>query len=329
MVIGGFIGIAFWQVFHGVLPAMPNEPAPFAIVAMMALFGGIAHAPLSVMLMVAEMTGNLSLLAPAMIAVGLATLVVGDNTIYKSQLPTRADSPAHRYQFSFPLLNTLAVRDAMAAPPLVIPPTMSIPQAEALLQPRDLHGAPVVNDNKQLLGIVTLSDINRLSKDERDTATVEEIMTRDPFTIGADATLDVALESLATHGVSWMPAVEGREQKVIGTISASDIVNTYRASLRWTVRRMRGLTVDTVMLETRIEKNSPLAGKTLRELDLPTGTLVISVHRNGSTVLPRGNTTLMSGDVATFITSPENEARLRDYLSLHDQASASTPIAST
>lgn len=206
---------------------------------------------------------------------------------------------------------------------------MTVADAEALLQPRNLHGAPVVNENKHLLGVVTLSDINRLSERERGLTTVEEIMTRDPFTIGVDATLDVALESLATHGVSWMPAVEGREQKVIGTISASDIVSTYRASLRWTVRRMRGLTVDTVMLETRIERNSPLAGKSLRELSLPTGTLVISVHRNGGTVLPRGNTTLLPGDVATFITSPENEAQLRDYLSLNNQQSASTPLAST
>jgi len=43
------------------------------IVGMMSLFGGIAHAPLAVMLMVAEMTGNLSMLAPAMVAVGIST----------------------------------------------------------------------------------------------------------------------------------------------------------------------------------------------------------------------------------------------------------------
>ena len=67
-------------------PAMPADPAPFVIVAMMALFGSVAHAPLAVMLMVAEMTGNLSMLAPAMIAIGIATLVVGDRTIYRSQL---------------------------------------------------------------------------------------------------------------------------------------------------------------------------------------------------------------------------------------------------
>src|ERR687884_484235 len=116
MVIGGMLGAAFWRLGHGVLPSMPDSPAPFVIVGMMALFGGIAHAPLAVMLMVAEMTGNLSMLAPAMVAVGVSTALVGDNTIYRSQLPNRASAPAHRVQFSFPLLSALVVRDAMTPP---------------------------------------------------------------------------------------------------------------------------------------------------------------------------------------------------------------------
>ena len=114
MVVGGMLGASFWRLTQGVLPQMPTEPAPFVIIGMMALFGGIAHAPLAVMLMVAEMTGNLSLLAPAMVAVAISTALVGDRTIYHSQLATRADSPAHRIRFSFPLLSSLLVRDAMA-----------------------------------------------------------------------------------------------------------------------------------------------------------------------------------------------------------------------
>jgi CIC family chloride channel protein len=45
MVIGGFLGAAFWRLTHNVLPQMPLEPAPFVIIGMIALFGGIAHAP--------------------------------------------------------------------------------------------------------------------------------------------------------------------------------------------------------------------------------------------------------------------------------------------
>src|SRR5579884_1695989 len=72
MVIGAMVGASVWRLCYQVLPGVPATPGPFVIVGMMALFGGIAHAPLAVMLMVAEMTGNLSMLAPAMIAVGIA-----------------------------------------------------------------------------------------------------------------------------------------------------------------------------------------------------------------------------------------------------------------
>src|SRR3989440_12350372 len=112
MVIGAMVGASVWRLCYHVLPGVPDTPGPFVIVGMMALFGGIAHAPLAVMLMVAEMTGNLSMLAPAMIAVSLAYLIVGKTTIYRSQLESRAASPAHRFQFTFPLLSTLLVRQA-------------------------------------------------------------------------------------------------------------------------------------------------------------------------------------------------------------------------
>src|SRR5262249_51444999 len=77
-------------------------PMPFVIVGMTACFGAVAHAPLAVMLMVAEMTGSLQLLAPAMVAIAIAVLVIGDTTMYRSQLGTRADSPAHRLSADIP-----------------------------------------------------------------------------------------------------------------------------------------------------------------------------------------------------------------------------------
>jgi CBS domain-containing protein len=47
-----------------------------------------------------------------MLAIAVATLLVGDRTIYTSQLPNRASAPAHRLRSSFPLLAALTVRNA-------------------------------------------------------------------------------------------------------------------------------------------------------------------------------------------------------------------------
>ena len=88
-------GPAVWRLLEPVVPSLGHDPAPYVIVGMMACFGSISRAPLAVMLMVAEMTGTLSLIVPAMLAVGLATLIVrrNDDTIYRSQLRSR---PSHR-----------------------------------------------------------------------------------------------------------------------------------------------------------------------------------------------------------------------------------------
>lgn len=101
MVIGGATGAAVWRLLEG-LPGIPASPMPFIVVGMIACFGAAAHAPVGVMLMVGEMTGNLSLLAPGMIAVAVASRVVGPVSIYRSQLTDRLEGrkvhsqvPAH------------------------------------------------------------------------------------------------------------------------------------------------------------------------------------------------------------------------------------------
>ena len=112
LVIGAFVGASVWRLFDPLIPSMGHSPAPYVIVGMMCCFGGISRAPLAVMLMVAEMTGSLSILGPAMIAVGLAWFIVrrSDDTIYRSQLRTRADAPAQRLLMGMPVLAGIPIR---------------------------------------------------------------------------------------------------------------------------------------------------------------------------------------------------------------------------
>jgi CIC family chloride channel protein len=318
MVIGASVGATVWRLSYHVLPGVPATPAPFVIVGMMALFGGIAHAPLAVMLMVAEMTGNLSMLAPAMIAVGISSIVVGDATIYTSQVNTRADSPAHRLQLSFPLLSTLAVRQAMTPPPLSFSPRETVAEAEKMLTARTIAGASVLDARGNLLGVLTLADIGRVPVSERSQRRVEEAMNRAVLVAHPDDTLDVTLEQLTSHRIGWMPVVEvntatgGRH--LVGRISALDIMRAYRETLAKGSRRMRGLVEGTVMVEVEIEPGMRLADRPLREAKLPTESLVVSIRRQNELLFPRGSTIIKAGDIVTFLVSPTGEERLRAYL---------------
>ena len=92
IVVGAFAGLALWRLLEPIAPGVGHSPTAFVVVGMMALFGGISRAPLAVMLMVAQMTGSSTLLAPAMIAVAISALIVSatDQTIYVAQLHDRS-----------------------------------------------------------------------------------------------------------------------------------------------------------------------------------------------------------------------------------------------
>lgn len=99
MVIGGFVGAAIWRLADlAGMPGIPSGPGVFVVVAMMACFGSVAHAPLAVMIMVAEMTGSFSVLPGAMITVGIAYLLITRSSvsIYQSQRLNRESAEAER-----------------------------------------------------------------------------------------------------------------------------------------------------------------------------------------------------------------------------------------
>lgn len=331
MVIGGMTGALLWRLCYHILPGIPPTPGPFVIVGMMALFGGIAHAPIAVMLMVAEMTGNLSLLAPAMIAVSLAYLIVGKQTIYTSQLETRADSPAHRLQFTFPLLSTLAIRQAMTPLLVQLRETQTVTEAAILLTTHGLHGAPVLSKQGLLLGVLTQTDIERVSGQERTKRQIGEAMNRDVLVIHADETLDEALEELTASRVSWAPVVETHAlveaRHVVGLVSVTDIMRLYRETLAKDERRMRGLVQGTVMQEFQVKPQMPFSGQALRDAQLPAGCLVVSIRRDGELLFPRGGTVILPGDTITVLMSSEGEERWQAYVAAPSAASSSSAFS--
>ncbi len=312
MVIGGMLGASFWRLFHGILPGMPAEPSSFVIIGMISMFGGIAHAPLAVMLMVAEMTGNLSLLAPAMVAVAVSSALVGNNTIYRSQLPSRADSPAHRVRFSFPLLSSLLVRDAMGARLPSVREDSSLDEAVRLLVSNSSSGLVVVDSDDRPVGIISGENLAHRTARDRSEAGIRHLLARKGLKLSADQHLDAALEKLATEGVGWAPVVD--DSRYVGILTVRDVARTYRETLEKSVRRADSLPEDTTLFEARLGATSQLAGQTLKEANLPKGALVVSIVRNGETIFPRANTRLEFGDRILILADPYIESALRSFL---------------
>jgi CIC family chloride channel protein len=321
MVIGGLLGASVWRLLEPIAPAIPADPAPFVIVAMMALFGSIAHAPLAVMLMVAEMTGNLAMLAPAMIAIGVATVVVGDRTIYASQLRTRADSPAHRFRFAMPLMSSIPAGDAARAPRLTLRPDTRAASAASRLAAAGLPGAPIVDRDGLLRGVVSLSSLA-----EAGPAVASGELTEANWpTISADDGLDDALAMLTDGHASWAPVVA--DGRLVGVLSARDVMAAYRRALAGNVRQVRGMRADGVLIEGVVGEHSPLAGRAIAAAQLPRDSVLVAVERAGSLIVPRGDVVLASGDRLTLFAAPASAGAASALLEVEADTSAAAPSA--
>lgn len=227
LVIGGFVGAAFWEAIYSVFPSAIPVPAPLVIVGMVALFGGVGRVPIAVILMVSEMTGNLSLLAPSMVAVVISYFVVSPkHTIYRSQVPRRSDSPAHRGEYNVPLLTKIFVSDAMNHEVFTLAPTDMVADAYHKMVDKGFRGIPIVEGEK-VVGMVTMGDLMRVSHDLMPTTPVKSVMTQNLILAHSDESLLDVLERMTNHGVGRMPVVSKESGRLVGIITRTDVIRAY------------------------------------------------------------------------------------------------------
>ena len=137
VIIGAALGGAVGQAFQMIFPGLGIDPVHFALVGMAAFFSAAAKAPLSSIIMVTEMTGSYGLLVPLMLTSFIAYLTLRPNeTLYKSQVPERIDSPVHAHEYLRAALLSLEERG------MPIPDDVPLPDLARLLD----TGQPVLLD---------------------------------------------------------------------------------------------------------------------------------------------------------------------------------------
>ncbi len=87
LVLGAQLGLAFALLCRLAFPDLDIQPSGFAVIGMAALFAGIVRSPLTGIVLVTEMTANVTMLLPMLGACFVATLVptlLHDSPIYDS-----------------------------------------------------------------------------------------------------------------------------------------------------------------------------------------------------------------------------------------------------
>ncbi|GAC1450601.1 MAG: hypothetical protein PVSMB4_09630 [Ktedonobacterales bacterium] len=225
MVIGGLLGGSLWSGLHAWVPWLLGltPPGAFVVVGMGAFFGGIAKAPLAVILMVAEMTGEYSLIVPAMLATMVAYLVSGETSIYESQVPTRLDSPAHKDDYALPLLQSMTVRQAMGVGKATAGPDATVAALSELVREHRVASIPIVEEER-LVGLVSATDLARVPHQDAEVTRARQIMSRRVVRAFPDESLYRAWLRMARRGFRQLAVVDRADpDKLLGVVTFNAI----------------------------------------------------------------------------------------------------------
>ncbi len=72
---------------------------------------------------------------------------------------------------------------------------------------------------------------------------------------------------------------------------------------------------DIAFVDLRVKADSNAAGKTLAEMQIFKRVNVVSVERDGTVIIPHGDTRILVGDLFTFLCRPEDIGELKNFFS--------------
>ena len=312
------------------------DPGAFAVVGMAAMFAVVGRAPLTAILIVFEVTDarDYGLILPLMLVATLGTFIAEafhKESVYTMALKRKGIRLTRSGEVD--ILDAVSVGSVMTQDGVVATPTMTVHDATRMLDVNRSHGMPVV-DGDELIGVVTITDMNRSEK-RPETATVAEVMTPRPVTVDPDTPVSRALERMAALGVGRLPVVASDDpRRLVGMFRREEAVRAYHEALTTTtdhhlhrLRLAQRTQPDAGYYDFRVPVGSIADGRKVRDVAWPEGSTLVSVRRGRDVLVPDGDTGLIAADVITAFGTDSSRLRMIDRLNAGaDEPTAEIPL---
>lgn len=323
--IGAMLGGSYGDLLNKYWPEIVSSPGAYALVGMSVVFASAAHAPITGILILIEMTDNYYIIVPLMSATVMGTIIsqrISRDSMYTGKLTKRgihiSDSPEVN------LMDAITVGEAMEQPVDGVSPEMTA--AELIQKMRDTHesGFVVVDKDMTLLGIVTAHDIEvGLLRKPPNELKVQDIYTRNVVVCRPDQTLSAALSQLGAYRYGRLPVIDPLQpSRVIGVLKRQNVIaacaTAQQRSDEMAARadEFKDLSRQSSMVieSAHVHAGSRLAGIAVRDAGFPPESTLGAIRRGLTTIVPRGSTRIQAGDELVVLTTQEHQQMLRQWL---------------
>ena len=232
--IGGITGFVFSQTNNLINFNQGISISNFTLVGMCGVMSGVLHAPLTAIFLIAEITSGYTLFLPLMLvsAVAYSTNSYFEKySFYTSKLIKSGDLiPSHDKDKQ--VLSLISIEKMIETDLLQIHPSQSLEDLVSLIKKSKRNIFPVVNENDELKGIITLDDVLEImfDPDSQKSLIAETLMHRPPETVQSNEKMSDVMAKFEKTGAWNLPVIDNG--KYVGIVSKSRIFNAYRTKLK-------------------------------------------------------------------------------------------------
>lgn len=255
LILGGALGA--WAGFW--IPV--GDTGLWALIGMAAMMSGTMRSPLTAMVFAVELTRDFNLF-PAVLIGSVAALGVTVLLMRRSILTEKLARRGHHItrEYSIDPFELARVRDVMNQEMPTVPATMKLTELSDRIARGDSdlgrrQGTLIVNNQNQLVGIITRGDIVRaLRQNQTAEMTVAEAGSTDLVVAFPDEPLHAALTKMLDRDVGRLPVVErNNPTRVVGYLGRAAILSA----------RMK------MHEEENILQRGSFSGKTIKQTNQP------------------------------------------------------------
>jgi CIC family chloride channel protein len=233
--LGAMAGGFFGAVVHQIFPAITASPGAYSIVGMGAVVSATTHGPLSAILILFEMTGDYKIILPLMLSCIIAAITSGQllrDSIYTLKLARRGIDIKEGKEVN--VLKSMFVKEVMNPNVETIAEALPLSQIADVISKSKFNSFPVLNSQKQLIGILSFNDYSEAIFDEnlKDLVVARDLASTDLVTVSMEDNLWTALEKISAKDFAVLPVVSPQEtNKLKGVISRRDIIGAYNKAV--------------------------------------------------------------------------------------------------
>ena len=230
--LGSYLGY-FFSKFISLIGLAKLPISNFTMVGMAGILSGLFHAPLTAIFLIAEITGGYSLMIPLMIVSSISFAISKRFEKYSLDVKGLAKK-GHAFTSNKDsnILSTLDIDTIIQCDYLTVHPEENLTKLVDLISHSNQVVFAVVNNEKELVGIVHFNDIREIIFNSYRVkyTLIKDVMKTPPATISSTDSMEIVMSKFEKSKTAFLPVV--RDDKYYGFISKSIALEAYRTKLR-------------------------------------------------------------------------------------------------